>query len=696
MFTALLLALIPSVKISVFPGQVLNRFVPIRALGAGVDGREAGNAEETFRPHNLRAMLSSGLGALTYRLRTELAGEAWHWNPEGTWSDAAHRQGYWTSSAIPSKPIQVSWGYRLPRRGNTFDQANDDSYSRIDDGDGTTYWKSNPYLGDAPQWVVIDLGRRRKIDAIRIQWANPFATQYNLEYWIGNENIEEDDNPPGVWHPISGAPSPSFGCTCRTRERGLGVRESGRAGLESSGPPDRPLDLVRFQVTPPTRFIRLNLARSSRTSEPSMAPDPRDRVGFAIREVQIGRMRHGQLRDFVVHAPNHDQTAIYTSSTDPWHRAQDLDRRTEQPGFDTVLASGLTHGLPMLVPVGALYDTPENAEAELRWLKAKGIRLRGVEIGEEPDGQYANPKDFAALYAEIARRARAVFPDVPIGGPSMQTVQHESIAFPPGPYEHGFVRRFMDELRRRGQLRDFQFFSFEWYPFDDPYGACEPQLRASPGMLEAALNRLCADGLPKSLPYLITEYGYSAFAGPSEVQVAAALLNLDTVGKFLELGGSEAYLYGFEPNELISETKGHWGNLMTWLNDEGGNAKWAMPAHWAAALVTREWCGDLAKPHHLVRSTSSSPDVSAYTLLRPEGGQSVLLVNKGRSPVEIVGLPAGRVALWGSGQYAWQEAGDHGHPTRDLPPTHFISSGRFVLPAFSAAVVASAPSRRRL
>ena len=77
---------------------------------------------------------------------------------------------------------------------------------------------------------------------------------------------------------------------------------------------------------------------------------------------------------------------IYTSSTDPWHRAIDLDPKTEQPGFDLVFGSGLTNNLPVLMPVGLLYDTPENAAAEIRFLKARGYPVRQIEMGEEPDG----------------------------------------------------------------------------------------------------------------------------------------------------------------------------------------------------------------------------------------------------------------------------------------------------------------------
>src|SRR5262245_45638509 len=110
------------------PDHPANRFTPAQALGAGIDGHEHGDINKILSPANVKQMLTAGFKPLTYRLRTELGGEAWHWNPQGRWSNAAHRQGYWISDAKSDKPISVCYGYRLPRRGNTHDQANNDGY----------------------------------------------------------------------------------------------------------------------------------------------------------------------------------------------------------------------------------------------------------------------------------------------------------------------------------------------------------------------------------------------------------------------------------------------------------------------------------------------------------------------------------------------------------------------------------------
>src|SRR5207248_1642164 len=143
--------------------------------------------------HSVRYLSSDQFRfAKAFGLRCELVGEVWHWKPRWTWSDPVHQCGYWTSDDSLGEPINLSYGYHLPRRGNTIGQANDDGYSRIADGDEKSFWKSNPYLDSHftgeyehahPQWVVIDLGGRKPVNAIRIHWGTPYAKNYTVEYW---------------------------------------------------------------------------------------------------------------------------------------------------------------------------------------------------------------------------------------------------------------------------------------------------------------------------------------------------------------------------------------------------------------------------------------------------------------------------------------------------------------------------------
>jgi hypothetical protein len=119
---------------------------------------------------------------------------AWHWNPNGTWSDRQHKSGYFTGSAEPGEALRMSYGYPLPHRGNTRNGGASHGYSRLTDADPKSYWKSNPYLSsrftgesDAlhPQWIVIDFGSSQTIDALRVAWAEPYATRFSVQYWAG-------------------------------------------------------------------------------------------------------------------------------------------------------------------------------------------------------------------------------------------------------------------------------------------------------------------------------------------------------------------------------------------------------------------------------------------------------------------------------------------------------------------------------
>jgi hypothetical protein len=680
-----------TVSAVVLADHPVNQCVPTQALGAGVDGHEKGECERMFTDKNIAEMRSAGFGPLTYRLRTELAGEVWHWNPRGTWSDPAHERGYWISDDSLAEPINLSYGYRLPRRGNTIDQANDDSYSRIADADEESFWKSNPYLdshftgepNDAhPQWVVIDLGISKPLNSIRIHWATPYAQEYRVEYWSGDDPMHLHSDQKDGWRLFPNGKV----------SRGSGGNESIRLCAKAL----------------PVRFVRVVMGQSSQTSA-RRANDIRDRLGFAIREIELGSVNAQDLfHDYVHHAPDrYRQTVIYVSSTDPWHRAEDIDYKIEQPGLDFILRSALTNRLPVLVPVGVLYDTPDNATAEINYLLQRNYDLEGIELGEEPDGQWASPEDYAALYVGVARRLAALNPHLKLGGPSLQNFEDQLLTWPDASGNRSWMHRFLNYIRAAGCA--FDFFSFEFYPFDNICADAAPQLVQIPKRLGEMMTSLRADGVPTSIPWLMTEYGYSVFTGRHEVDIEGALFNADTVGTFLTLGGSKPYLYGYEPNYLQDELKCSWGNLMMLQLNPNNDQLNRVSAYYAAQLITKEWMqptngtneifGVTVKP---TKPTAPSL-VTVYALRRPDKQWAVLAINKdpkhtARLNVQCNFFEARRqvsfagdvdVIQFSREEYLWQDDGPNGHPARSLPPTHFTrkASSSYELPPYSLTVL---------
>jgi hypothetical protein len=703
---ALAAAALPSLGAAATPSPVSDKvaidlaapshtIVPDKALGLAIDGMQLGQVGKILTPRNVALMQSAGLRRTTYRLRTELGIEAWHWSAEGRWSDPAHDQGYWTSSDHPQRSPDVTWGYSLPRRGDTIDQANDTGYSRLDDGDLASFWKSNPYLDrrftgqqtNRPQWVVVSFDQPQAIDAARIAWARPFARNFEIQYWTGKDEFDQT----GRWADFPAGPQ-----------------------VRNQFPGDETIRLAAAPLS--VRFVRILLTRSS-DAAPSPTHDVRDRLGYAIAEVDLGAVAaDGTFVDAIRHGAGRNlQTQTNVSSTDPWHRAIDRDPQTEQPSLDLIFRDGLNGGMPLMVPAGVFYDTPENAAAEARYIRRRGWPVRQLELGEEPDGQFIAPEDYADLYLEAARRIRRVAPQLQLGGPSLQGALTDTWPVPEG--GHSWVGRFVGYLRDRGALDQLQFFSFEHYAFDD---VCQPlgkMLRDETQQLDRILDTTIAAGVPTTIPWMISEYGFSPFSGRAMSLVPSALFSADVVGHFLSRGGKTAYMFGSTPgwpSNQVFPCSGY-GDMMLFEADASGQSVWPMPMYFAEQMMMRDWGAPADAPHALwaaagdAKDAQGRPMVLAYALRRQDGTLSVMLLNRDedsahevsvrvRGPAGETVFPASEVAVvqYSSAQYAWLDLRANSHPSKDLPPARFDMPGGapLTLPAMSLTVVtARAPLR---
>jgi hypothetical protein len=679
------------VLIQYTPGHPANVFVPSALIGGAFDGHEKGDMDRMLSKESIEAMHTVGLRPLSYRLRTELGGEVWHWNPQGTWSEKGKQEGYWVSDSVSSKPIWVSNGYRLPRRGNSIDQANDDGYSRLDDGDAKTFWKSSPYLDEHftcesndlhPQWAIIDLGVLRDVNTIRISWGNPYAASFTIDYAldIGSDYFEPFQ--PGLW-------------------RHFPVNQ-----FQNLNGGDQLITVSRKPVR--VRFIRLQMTKTKYAGKESM--DIRDQLGFAIKELKVGFIdASGSLHDWVHHSPDHKrQSTAYVSSTDPWHRAIDLDPNTEQAGIDRFFTSGLTAGQPVMMPVGLLYDTPENSEAMVRYLNAKQYAVSELEMGEEPEGQLISPMDYGSLYYQWGKRLKALFPGLKFGGPGFATLsftEDDADTFT----ESTWTKHFLDYLRKQNRLDLFNFFSFEWYPFNDLCEPTAPQLAVAPQMLDIALKNLRNAGMPAGTPMMLTEYGYSAFEGKPEVEMEGALMYADILGKFLAMGGNKSFLYGYEPAYLEQTGDcGYGNNILFGLNENTGKIKYRTAAYYGMQMLTHNWVQPVDGQVEMYEATSNVlnkdglPLITAYPVKKLDGRWSVVLINKDPKKtysvnVALVGsdlenpqsLRLTEFVQYSGQQYRWVNKGTEGHPSLSLPPVKkdLNNSEEILLPPYSLTVV---------
>ncbi len=635
--------------------QAMNRFDPRTSLGSGVDRIPVAAIDHDFTPEALKQVFAAGWQPVTYRQNTDLAIEAWHWNSEGTWSEP-DKKGYFTGSTTSNGFIRYSFGYALPHRGVTRnDGTGNTGYSRLTDGDESTYWKSNPYLtsrftgeSDAlhPQWVILDSGNDAPVDTLKIVWGAPYAKKYLVQYWSGTDPIHQQTR--GVWTTFAG-----------------GAISDGAGGTAT----------LRLTQTPmAVRYIRIWMTESSNTCDEEGPSDPRNCVGYAIRELYLGSTsKDGVFHDVLRHTPDQEQSATYSSSIDPWHTAtSQVNSKEAQVGFDLFYKSGVTQGLPAMMPIAMLYETPENAAAEIRYLENHKYPIADVEMGEEADGQYMLPEDYAALYIQFAAALHKVDPNLKLGGPSFQGVNEDIEVWPDAEGRTSWLGRFLEYLRAHGRLSDLQFFSFEHYPYD-PCRTNWSSLYEEPGLITRIMQVWHDDGLPRGLPIYLTESNFSSSISEPAQDIWGGLWLADYIGAYLSTGGNEVYFFHYLPLKMERGCNDSPGTFGMFKVGDDYQIEQPLSQFFASQMINREWL-EGAGEKTLYPAASDVDDgaghqlVTAYAVQRPDGQWSVMMINKdqhaGHTLRVVFAKNGGEAsfsgpvheAVFGSEQYHWSPA----------------------------------------
>ena len=694
------LASAQTIRVDITPEHSTNRFIPNQALGAGIDRMSAASIDKLFTAPAIKQVLDAGWQTVTYRQNTELKVEAWHWNPKGTWSDPSGK-GYFTGSDAMGEPIRNSFGYPLPHRGFTRNEGSETSgYSRLTDGDLNSYWKSNPYLTKPfsgeddslhPQWVVIDLANPLPINAIRIAWADPYAKRYRVQYWTGEQPIQSPTK--GAWITFAG-----------------GTVEDGHGGMVTLPLNPNPM---------PVRFLRIWMTESSNTCDPHGSADKRNCLGYAINELYIGTVSaNGEFQDAARHIPDQDQTTTWCSSIDPWHEPANFDPHLgHQVGLDLFYTSGVTRGLPAMIPIAMIYATPEDAAAQLTYLEKRKYPISYVEMGEEPDGQYMLPEDYAALYLQFADALHQVDPSLKLGGPVFQGVNEDILVWPDAEGRTSWTRRFIDYLKEHGRLKDLAFFSFEHYPYA-PCTISWSSLYDEPRLVSHIVDVWHEDGVPADVPLFITESNIAWNTGESFVDIFGALWLADYVGAFLNAGGDAIYYFHYLPMGVHRGCNDSLGTFGMFTVDKDFQIQQPTSQFFASQLINLEWVQPGGSEHRLFQAAGDVEDpaghslVTAYAVLRPDGQWSLLVVNRDQWNAHKVRISfhdskdksdrsfSGPVVVktFGREQYQWHPdaKGGFAEPDGPVASTTVIASSDtlFDLPAASMSVIRGTLGKR--
>jgi hypothetical protein len=681
---------VATVRVEANPRRVLNSLDPDQALGSSIDVLSRSGIDKVYTPHIIQESLSAGWGPITYRNNTELRMAAWHWNENGTWSDPLHKSGYFTGSTELKEPLRYILAYALPHRG--FSTSGD----RPVQGPNLTYWKSNPYLtskftgeSDAlhPQWVVVDLHALQAVNAIRIAWASPYATVYQVEYWVGKDALDFDHGPDGEWKLF-----PS------------GVVKNGQGGTVT-------LELALQPVS--TRFLRVLMTESSNTCDLHGSDDVRNCVGFAVQQIQVGAMDSGgTFVDATKDAAGDAAPAFGSSSIDPWHSEGDVNAtgNYQHSGFDLFFTSGLTNNLPAMIPITMLYGTPEDSSAQIAYLEKRGYPISYIEMGEEPDGKHAMPEDYAALYIQWATAIHRIDPKLKLGGPIFEGVNEDIHVWPDARGRTSWMGRFVSYLKAHGHISDLAFVSFEHYPFENPCSIAWNSLYTEPQVMKHILQVWRDDGVPDDVPLMVTESHLAAnLTGPMST-IFAALWLADNVGSFFEGGGAAFYHSPIQPQPVQDSCLG-WASWSNFVADKDYNITGYTSLYFAARLINLEWVQHHSGMHHMFPSSTNIKDaegnslVTTYAVHRPDGNWSLMLVNRDQSSPHAVRVAfensadkrnayfSGPVAVitFGSEQYEWKSDGTNSHADPDGPPVGFSVTANpettFKLPKASITVL---------
>jgi hypothetical protein len=209
-------------------------------------------------------------------------------------------------------------------------------------------------------------------------------------------------------------------------------------------------------------------------------------------------------------------------------------------------------------------------------------------------------------------------------------------------------------------------------------------LYTEPQLMKHILQVWRDDGVPKSVPLMVTENHLAAQLTGPMTTIFAALWLADNVGSFFEGGGAAFYHSPIQPQDIHNTCEG-WASWSNFVADENYNIKGYTSPYFAAQMINREWVQHRSGVHRMFASSADVKDsdgnalVTSYAVRRPDGNWSLMLVNRDENNSHAIRVEFNeghrdtsfdgdvRLATFGSEQYVWINDGPNSHADPDGP-----------------------------
>jgi hypothetical protein len=611
----------------------------------------AGTCLPVFNPPLTYTRIKTGLALshyATFRFPNGTLSNEYHWNGKGKYDST----GIWH----PDTAV-ISGGFMSTNLycGTTSSNYDTERYSKITDGDTTSFWWSDPSITSSDPYIFLSWTSSKAIDSVVILWGSRFSRNFEVQTWQGSVSY----------------PGPH---QMKDERWNTVFSDTAGAGGQTS---------VKF------------------TSVSTLALRVISHKGFDGKDVQIREIfaySNGTL--ITAHKPDQaTQTKTFALSTHPGNS----NESTWQWTFEKFMSYLDTMGTPSQAVICVNYGTG-TAEEAAAWVyyanKVKKYNIKYWQVGNEMDGEWeiggpVNAYTYSEKYLQFAKAMKAVDPSIKILGPLASGLDKLSGEHDNRTWLESTIFK-IGETEKRDSCTYLDGIDFHCYPYwssgtikaQDMALASDYVYNRSDSML-AWINRYLYK--PDSTLVMISEYNATVIMNILLKQPVNGIINAN-------MNAGIAEKFGFRAMSLIWDSYEGGGNgkdgthgSLSLFNSTAILAM-TMPyapssAFWGNYMVTNIWL-DPHKQNYKIKIDSSRSGYLRYYGASTGNDARVLVLNLSTTDtlnvnISMTGIPYSKVACysWGDREFNMIGTTSTSYALPNCGPSSTITdSSKFVMP----------------